>query len=204
MTENKSIESKQNTGQTDQKKAVSSIYTLGERIKIVRKAQNPSMSQIEFANDMGVGISTLQRYERSERSPDAAFLNELCRQFQVNGDWLLNGNGYRQSSKHAFLIANLQDGTGAYPGGKLTEHTLAAIIDGLENAHIQMSPEMLFLVMEAAKNVLGKGSPLEEGTDLMLMTNAFICAMAKAPESMSLLTKEDVEAIMMLIVKLNN
>ena len=64
---------------------------LGERLKLVR--ERLGMTQKEFAEFLGVGIASVQRYEREERIPSGEFLKLLLDKFNININWLLTGEG---------------------------------------------------------------------------------------------------------------
>ncbi len=68
---------------------------LGERLKIVRGGK----TQKELAAEMGVNVNTYAMYERDERSPDAKFLESLCRKFEINPEWLLLGEEEQRQPK---------------------------------------------------------------------------------------------------------
>lgn len=61
-----------------------------ERIKQLRKLLG--LSQADFANKIGVNPSTVSVWERDGRVPEQK-INDLCRTFGVNKDWLQTGRG---------------------------------------------------------------------------------------------------------------
>ncbi len=64
---------------------------MNERIRQVRKALK--LTQTEFGERLGVAGNTITNYENSMRNPSTAVITSICREFNVNEDWLLNGNG---------------------------------------------------------------------------------------------------------------
>lgn len=60
---------------------------IGRRIQHVRG----EMSQTAFAELLGISRSSLLRYEKDERLPDADFLALLCERLGADGHWLLTG-----------------------------------------------------------------------------------------------------------------
>lgn len=62
---------------------------IGDRIKQIRGTQ----TQQEFADLIGVGRTTLIRYESGERTPDAEFLIKLNVIYSIQPLWLLTGKG---------------------------------------------------------------------------------------------------------------
>ena len=63
--------------------------SIGQRIRVVRA----SMRQPDFAKSVGISANTLSRNELGKTTPDAEVLAEICRRYNVNGDWLLTGRG---------------------------------------------------------------------------------------------------------------
>jgi transcriptional regulator with XRE-family HTH domain len=66
-----------------------SSKSIGERIRDLRASFD--MSRDEFAQVLGVGKTTLARYETNERKPDVEFLTKLREKFEVTSDWVLFG-----------------------------------------------------------------------------------------------------------------
>ena len=62
-----------------------------ERIKKVRKSEG--LTQVEFGERIGVKGNTVTNYETGLRTPTDAVLLSICREFNVNQDWLRTGNG---------------------------------------------------------------------------------------------------------------
>lgn len=70
--------------------------TIGGRIQLVRG----TLTQEEFAKQLGIGRSTLIRYENNERSPDAILLRDVALKFGVDPSWLLLGIGNAPVREH--------------------------------------------------------------------------------------------------------
>lgn len=62
---------------------------LGARLRTVRG----DLSQQEFGGRLATSAQTIGRYEREERSPDAAFLHVLMERFGIDPRWLVTGEG---------------------------------------------------------------------------------------------------------------
>ena len=62
-----------------------------DRIRQIRKDTNLNMEQ--FADRLGVTTSTVSMIESGKRNPSAPTIRAICREFHVNKEWLLNGNG---------------------------------------------------------------------------------------------------------------
>lgn len=62
-----------------------------ERIKKLRKALN--LTQQEFATKLNIGRGTLANYEVGRNEPIDAVISLICREFNVNEQWLRTGEG---------------------------------------------------------------------------------------------------------------
>lgn len=62
-----------------------------KRIKLIR--QNAGLTQQEFAKRIGVSRNTIATYETSGRNPIDAIVPAMCREFNVNEEWLRTGIG---------------------------------------------------------------------------------------------------------------
>ena len=63
---------------------------LKERIKKLRKKLD--MTQAEFAQRIGTTQNVLANYEIGRRNPSNSVINNISKTFNVNEDWLRNGN----------------------------------------------------------------------------------------------------------------
>lgn len=64
---------------------------MNERIKQLRKILD--LTQQEFADKLGVKRNTIANYEVGRNEPIDAIVSLICREFNVNEDWLRNGIG---------------------------------------------------------------------------------------------------------------
>lgn len=65
--------------------------TMNERLKKIRKAID--LTQQEFAERIGSVQNTITGYEAGRRTPSNAVINSICREFNVNEEWLRTGTG---------------------------------------------------------------------------------------------------------------
>ena len=65
--------------------------TENERVREVRRAKGLTMRQ--FGDKIGVGGSTISDIENGRRSLNRQNLLAICREFNVNEDWLRTGEG---------------------------------------------------------------------------------------------------------------
>lgn len=64
---------------------------MNERIKEIRKSKN--MTQTEFGAKIGVKGNTITNYESGMRTPSDAVIVSICREFDINENWLRTGEG---------------------------------------------------------------------------------------------------------------
>ena len=64
---------------------------IGDRIKKVRK--DLDMTQAEFARRIGSVQNTITGYESGRRNPSAPVISLICKEFNVNEEWLRTGKG---------------------------------------------------------------------------------------------------------------
>ncbi len=80
-----------------------------ERIKYIRK--EIGLTQAEFGEKIGVKGNTVTNYETGLRNPTDAVIRSICREFDVNEEWLRNGTGevFVQKSKDEQIAEMLAD-----------------------------------------------------------------------------------------------
>lgn len=62
---------------------------MASRIRMVRGEQ----TLVSFAAAYGIGLSTLNRWEKAETAPDSVLLGVIARHEGFDGHWLLTGEG---------------------------------------------------------------------------------------------------------------
>ncbi|MBC5714923.1 helix-turn-helix transcriptional regulator [Roseburia sp. BX1005] len=62
-----------------------------DRIKKIRKELD--LTQQKFADKLGVQRNTIAMYEMGRTLPSDAIMRSICREFNVNEDWLRTGQG---------------------------------------------------------------------------------------------------------------
>lgn len=67
------------------------MIILNERLKIIRKEKKLTLE--EFGKKIGVTKTAISRLERGERSITDQMFKSICREFNVNEDWLRTGEG---------------------------------------------------------------------------------------------------------------
>ena len=64
---------------------------MNTRIQQIRKTAK--MTQDEFADKIGLSKNFVWMIEKGERTPSERTIKDICREFKVNYDWLVNGIG---------------------------------------------------------------------------------------------------------------
>ena len=65
--------------------------TQGERIRLIRKELNLTLEK--FGEKLGVQRSAVSKIERGERGLTDQMIISICREFNVNEQWLRDGTG---------------------------------------------------------------------------------------------------------------
>lgn len=97
---------------------------MNERIKKIRKTLG--LTQQEFADVIGIKRNTFSQYEIGRNEPIDAVINLICREFDVNENWLRTGEGemFIEKSKDEQITEMLADIQLA--GEESFQHRLAA------------------------------------------------------------------------------
>lgn len=64
---------------------------MNERIKFLRKRLH--LTQEEFADKLGLARNSIASYESGRRTPNDAIIKLICKEFNVNRSWLIDGTG---------------------------------------------------------------------------------------------------------------
>ena len=78
---------------------------IGERIKIVRK--DNGLTQKQFANRLSMATSMICLMENGKAIVTDRTAKSICKEFPINYDWLINGNGDMYVTDGEFLISKL-------------------------------------------------------------------------------------------------
>ena len=79
---------------------------MNERIKELRKALN--LTQQEFADRLNIKRGAIANYEVGRNEPIDAVISLICREFNVNEEWLRDGSGEMFNVNEEWL----RDGSG--------------------------------------------------------------------------------------------
>lgn len=78
---------------------------MDKRIKKLRKALD--LTQQSFADRLGIKQNTIAKYETGRGTPTRAVLSLICREFNVNEEWLRTGEGDMFSPDSETLVDEL-------------------------------------------------------------------------------------------------
>lgn len=78
------------------------------RIKAIRSKEN--MNQTEFAQKINLTQGQLTKFERGIAEPTDRTIADICREFNVNEEWLRHGTGdmYRKMTKEEETLQHLE------------------------------------------------------------------------------------------------
>jgi transcriptional regulator with XRE-family HTH domain len=75
------------------------------QVRIAKVRENLNISQEDFGTALGVTKSTISLLETQKREPSERLLRDICREFNVNEDWLRTGAG---GEENMFLSEDMQ------------------------------------------------------------------------------------------------
>lgn len=64
---------------------------MNDRIKQIRKAKG--LTQVDFGKKIGVKGNTITNYENGLRTPSDSIIFSICREFNINEEWIRTGEG---------------------------------------------------------------------------------------------------------------
>lgn len=103
---------------------------LKDRIKFVRTSKN--LSQDEFGRIINLSRSQIAGYETGAKNVTNRAINDICREFKINEEWLRNGEGEMEAKmtsdeEFAFLV-----GAFAAEGNDFKKRIIKAMLE-IEN-----------------------------------------------------------------------
>ena len=124
------------------------MYNISDRLKHLRKEIGFN-NQAEFSEVVNIPLSTLQRYEQGKMKMPHTFLEILSKNFNVNVNWLLTGDGeiFNNSQAVEKIITgnnnnvnvggsfNIEKSFNAQKEVELEETVLRDIVNKLKNVH---------------------------------------------------------------------
>lgn len=127
---------------------------MNTRIKNLRKQLG--LTQSEFGEKIGLKGNTITNYENNIRTPSDAVIYSICREFNVNEQWLRSGEG------DMFLRLSRNDEIAAYVARVMKDES-AYYQQKMLLFFSRLSPEMLRKLEEVAEDILSE--PKKEQKD---------------------------------------
>lgn len=136
-----------------------------ERIKEIRKTLKMTMER--FGERLGVTKTAISNIEKSKRKVTEQMRKAICREFNINGDWLRTGNGemFVQLSQEDETAHIVQDMLGSNTGSfyniileiaksykKLSPTSRKALDELADNLLSSLADEERFMTIEDYKN----------------------------------------------------
>lgn len=136
-----------------------------ERIKEIRKTLKMTMER--FGERLGVTKTAISNIEKSKRKVTEQMRKAICREFNINGDWLRTGNGemFVQLSQEDETAHIVQDMLGSNTGSfyniileiaksykKLSPTSQKALDELADNLLSSLADEERFMTIEDYKN----------------------------------------------------
>lgn len=75
---------------------------MNKRIKMIRT--NLGLTQNEFASKLGIVRNTIANYETGNRVPSRQIIISICREYNINENWLRCGEGEMYANKDNFSL----------------------------------------------------------------------------------------------------
>lgn len=120
-----------------------------DRIRALRKALD--MTQKEFAEKIGLKRNSVASYEIGKNYPMDTVIKSICREFNVNEDWLRTGEG------EMFIQLPEEDEVAAYVSDLLEddgENPLYLIIKEIMHTYNEVSPKSQEILRDFSKRLL--------------------------------------------------
>ena len=124
---------------------------MNERLKKLRKTLD--LTQQDFANRIGVKRNTVATYEMGRSSPSDSAVSLICREFNVNEDWLRNGG----SDDDMFIKLNEDEELAMYTQMLLdstTDDVIANMIKKFICIYEKLDPNSKKILMNIADELI--------------------------------------------------
>ena len=97
------------SSQKENKKALSNLHALGQRLRLTRK--NLGLTQEDCARKASIRVQTWRKYEAGKAEPGVQKLYFLAREYKVSISWLLTGEGpmFLEGKEGRGKVVNFED-----------------------------------------------------------------------------------------------
>lgn len=103
---------------------------LKDRIKFVRTSKN--LSQDEFGRIINLSRSQIAGYETGAKNVTDRAINDICREFKINEEWLRNGEGEMEAKMTSDEEFTFLVGAFAAEGNDFKKRIIKAMLE-IEN-----------------------------------------------------------------------
>lgn len=123
------------------------------RIKAIRKHPDINLTQQEFADRLGVKRNTIAQYEIGRNEPIDAVIFSICREFNVNEDWLRYGTGdmFVELSRDEEIINQITEKI--YDQPEAVRNKIADILPRLNASDWELLVNMAELLVRQKENL---------------------------------------------------
>ena len=122
---------------------------MNERLKQLRKALK--LNQVDFGAKLSLTGSAISRYESGVNAMADNIVLLICREFDVNEEWLRYGTGSMFSQKNMDLIEQLSDKYDLGPYGRQLLETYLELSDSDKRAVERFVANLAAIVEKAEK-----------------------------------------------------
>ena len=119
--------------------------TINERIKEIRRSSG--LSQTDFAERLGTTRGVITNLEGEKTSPNEPFIKLICREFNVNEDWLRTGEGEMLEQTRASVLDRLS-----------TEYDLSREQRSVIEAFLDLDPQERDVILKYVHNVFDRSA----------------------------------------------
>lgn len=122
---------------------------MNSRIRKVRRELD--LTQTEFAGKIGTTANVLTNYETGRRNPSSSVINNICKTFNVNEEWLRTGTGEMFKASPTKVLDALAEKYGLTHGDYV-------LIEKFVNLKAEKRAAVIDYVLQAAAAIQGEGT----------------------------------------------
>lgn len=122
---------------------------MNSRIRKVRRELE--LTQTEFAGKIGTTANVLTNYETGRRNPSSSVINNICKTFNVNEEWLRTGTGEMFKASPTEVLDALAEEYGLTHGDYV-------LIEKFVNLKAEKRAAVVDYVLQAAAAMQGEGT----------------------------------------------
>lgn len=128
---------------------------MNTRIRLLRKSLK--LTQQEFADRIGVKRNTIATYELGRSEPSNSAVSLICREFNLNEEWLRHGTGEMfketlEMDETAEIVSELLD----------ENNPFYDIIKEIMRTYSKLTPNSKKVLLDFSKSLLGNLNALEK------------------------------------------